>query len=170
MTRDLADPITDLPLPEGLEVRPVSREDSHRLFLADNEAFLDHWGGVDSSDTAFARWSEESSFDPSLHVVAFDGDEIAGAVINAIYTDANRQLGVERGWLDSVFTRRAWRGRGLAHALVARSLTLLRERGLSEGILGVDANNETGAMGVYTDNGFVVSEKFTAYRRPFEVD
>jgi ribosomal protein S18 acetylase RimI-like enzyme len=49
-------------------------------------------------------------------------------------------------------------------------LTLLRERGLSEGILGVDANNETGAMGVYTDNGFVVSEKFTAYRRPFELD
>jgi GNAT superfamily N-acetyltransferase len=78
-------------------------------------------------------------------------------------------LGVERGWLDSVFTRRPWRGRGLAHALVARSLTLLRERGMAEGILGVDAGNETGALGVYTDNGFVVSEKFTAYRRPFEV-
>jgi GNAT superfamily N-acetyltransferase len=170
MTRNLADPIADLPLPEGIEVRPVSREDAHRLFLADSEAFLDHWGGVDASDTAFARWSEESSFDPSLHVVAFDGDEIAGAVINAIYADANRQLGVERGWLDSVFTRRRWRGRGLAHALVARSLALLRERGMAEGILGVDANNETGALGVYTDNGFVVSEKFTAYRRPFEVD
>jgi len=170
MTRNLVDPIADLPLPEGLEVRPVSREDAHRLFLADSEAFLDHWGGVDASDTAFARWTEESSFDPSLHVVAFHGDEIAGAVINAIYADANRQLGVERGWLDSVFTRRPWRGQGLAHALVARSLALLRERGMAEGILGVDANNETGAMGVYTDNGFVVSEKFTAYRRPLEVD
>ncbi|MEX0630919.1 MAG: GNAT family N-acetyltransferase [Chloroflexota bacterium] len=170
MTRNLADPIAELPLPEGLEVRPVTREDSHRLFLADGEAFLDHWGGVDTSDTAFARWSEESSFDPSLHVVAFDGDEIAGAVINAIYADANRQLGIERGWLDSVFTRRPWRSRGLAHALVARSLTLIRDRGMTEAILGVDAGNETGALGVYTDNGFVVSEKFTAYRRAFEVD
>lgn len=170
MTRNLSDPIADLPLPEGLEVRPVTREDARRLFLADTEAFVDHWGGVDNSDAAFARWSEESSFDPSLHVVAFEGDEIAGAVINAIYPDANRRLGVERGWLDSVFTRRPWRGRGLAHALVARSLALIKERGMTEGILGVDANNETGAMGVYTDNGFVVAEKFTAYRRPFEVD
>lgn len=170
MTRDLAEPIADMPLPEGLEVRPVTRADSHRLFMVDNEAFLDHWGGIDNSDAAFTRWSEEPSFDPSLHVVAFDGDEIAGAVINAIYPDANRLLGVERGWLDSVFTRRPWRGRGLAHALVARSLTLLRERGMTEGILGVDANNETGAMGVYTDNGFGVAEKFTAYRRPFEVN
>ncbi|MGH2488836.1 MAG: GNAT family N-acetyltransferase [Candidatus Limnocylindria bacterium] len=168
MTRPLSDPITDLPLPDGLEVRPVTRADSHRLFMVDNEAFLDHWGGIDNSDAAFARWSEESSFDPSLHVVAFDGDEIAGAVINAIYPDANRRLGVERGWLDSVFTRRPWRGRGLAHALVARSLALLRERGMTEGILGVDANNETGALGVYTHNGFVVAERFTAYRRPFE--
>lgn len=170
MTRPLDEPIAELPLPEGLEVRPVTREDSHRLFLADNEAFLDHWGGVDTSDAAFARWTEESSFDPSLHVVAFDGHEIAGAVINAIYPDANARLGVERGWLDSVFTRRPWRGRGLAHALVARSLALLKQRGMTEGILGVDANNETGALGVYTDNRFVVAEKFTAYRRPFVVD
>jgi ribosomal protein S18 acetylase RimI-like enzyme len=68
-----------------------------------------------------------------------------------------------------VFTRRPWRRRGLAHALVARSLVLLKERGMAEGILGVDADNETGALGVYTDNGFVVTEKFTAYRRPLEV-
>jgi hypothetical protein len=40
---------------------------------------------------------------------------------------------------------------------------------MTEGILGVDSGNETGALGVYTDNGFVVSERFTAYRRPLEV-
>jgi ribosomal protein S18 acetylase RimI-like enzyme len=52
---------------------------------------------------------------------------------------------------------------------VARSLVLLKERGMTEGILGVDADNETGALGVYTDNGFVTTERFTAYRRPLEV-
>jgi ribosomal protein S18 acetylase RimI-like enzyme len=51
---------------------------------------------------------------------------------------------------------------------VARSLVLLKEQGMDEGILGVDADNETGALGVYTDNGFVVTERFTAYRRPLE--
>jgi len=170
MNRNLADPIEVPPLPEGIEVRPVTREDAHKLWLADHEAFLDHWGGSDSSDSAFNKWVEESTFDPALHVVAYDGDEIAGAVINAIYPEANAKLGVLHGWLDSVFTRRQWRRRGLARVLVARSLVALRDRGMTEGILGVDADNETGALGVYTDNGFYVTERFTAYRRPFEVD
>jgi ribosomal protein S18 acetylase RimI-like enzyme len=131
---------------------------------------MDHWGGFDHSEGQFNKWVDESTFDPSLHVVAFDGNEIAGAVINTIYPEANRELGVERGWLDSVFVRRPWRRRGLAKALVARSLTIFRERGMAEAILGVDADNPTGALGVYESNGFVVTEKFTAYRRPFEVD
>jgi mycothiol synthase len=170
MNRDLALPIADMPLPEGIEVRPVTMDDARRLFDADIEAFRDHWGGVDGSDEQFQRWISESTFDPSLHVVAFDGDEIAGASVNAIYPEANAKLGVERGWLDSVFVRRPWRRRGLAGALVARSLEVLRERGMAEGILGVDAGNETGALAVYTDNGFATMEKFTAYRRYFEVD
>jgi mycothiol synthase len=170
MKRNLADPIELPPLPQGIEVRPVTRDDAHRLFLADQEAFIDHWGGIDASDAAFQKWIDDADFDPSLHVVAFDGDEIAGAVINAIYGEANAKLGVLHGWLDSVFTRRPWRGRGLARALVARSLVAIRDRGMTEGILGVDADNETGALGVYTDNGFYVTERFTAYRRPFEVD
>ncbi len=170
MNRDLTQPIEIPPMPEGLEVRQVTIADTPKLWIADNEAFLDHWGGIDDSPAAYQRWVDESTFDPSLHVVAFDGDEIAGAVINAIYPEANALQGVLHGWLDSVFTRRAWRGRGLARALVARSLVLLRDRGMTEGILGADADNETGAIGVYTSNGFVVREKFTAYRRPFEVD
>jgi ribosomal protein S18 acetylase RimI-like enzyme len=168
MNRDLSQPIEVPPLPEGLEVRPVTADDARRLFEADNEAFKDHWGGIDPSETAFQKWISDDDWDPSLHVVAFDGDEIAGASINAIYGKANADMGVLHGWLDSVFTRRQWRRRGLARALVARSLVLLKERGMSEGILGVDADNETGALGVYTDNGFVVTERFTAYRRPLD--
>ena len=168
MNRDLSLPIEVPPLPEGLEVRPVTNDDARALFLADNEAFLDHWGGVDTSETQFQKWINDDDWDPSLHVVAFDGDEIAGASINAIYRKANADMGVRHGWLDSVFTRRPWRRRGLARALVARSLVALKDRGMDEGILGVDAGNETGALGVYTDNGFVVTERFTAYRRPLE--
>jgi GNAT superfamily N-acetyltransferase len=169
MNRDLSQPIEVPPLPEGIEVRPVTADDARAVWVADNEAFVDHWGGIDPSEAAFQRWIDDDDWDPSLHVVAFDGDEIAGASINAIYHKSNADLGVLHGWLDSVFTRRPWRKRGLARALVARSLVLLRERGMTEGILGVDSGNETGALGVYTDNGFVVSERFTAYRRPLEV-
>ncbi|HEY7738562.1 MAG TPA: GNAT family N-acetyltransferase [Candidatus Limnocylindria bacterium] len=166
MNRDLSQPIEVPPLPEGLEIRPVTNDDARRLFVADNEAFLDHWGGVDTSEAQFQKWIADDDWNPALHVVAFDGDEIAGAVINAIYPKANAEMGVRHGWLDSVFTRRPWRRRGLARALVARSLVVLRDQGMAEGILGVDAENPTGALGVYTDNGFVVTERFIAYRRP----
>ena len=161
--------LLDIPsrsLPEGIEIRPVTNDDARMVFDADVEAFLDHWGGFDASDESFRNWIDEPDFDPSLWVVAFDGDEIAGGIINNIHAAENAALGVNRGWLDSVFVRRPWRRRGLARALVARSLEVLAARGVDSAILGVDADNPTGALGVYTDNGFEVHKRLTAFRRP----
>jgi ribosomal protein S18 acetylase RimI-like enzyme len=156
----------DVPaMPEGIEVRPIGREQLRQLWDADMEAFRDHWGGFDGSDEAFQEWIDEPDLDPSLFVVAWDGDEIAGAVLNTINGSENEQLGVERGWLDSVFVRRPWRRRGLAAALVARSLVLLRERGMRSAILGVDAENPTGALGVYERAGFEVATRDVCLRR-----
>jgi mycothiol synthase len=169
MTRDLRDPIPDVPLPERLEVRPVAADQIRQIWHADVEAFQDHWGGFDSSDEALQRWLDRPSFDPTLWAVAWDGDEVAGGSINAIEKDENEALGIKRGWLHSVFTRRPWRRRGLASALVARSLVMLRERGMDTGILGVDADNPTGALGLYERIGFGVAERSTAWRKPFEV-
>ncbi len=169
MTRPLSEPIPDVPLPDGLEVRPVALETVRPVWDADTEAFLDHWGGFDASDEQLQRWITRPTFDPSLWVVAYDGDEVAAGVINAIDPEENSALGVNRGWLHSVFTRRPWRKRGLARALIARSLVLLRERGVEQGILGVDADNPTGALGLYEKIGFTVAERSTAWRKPFEV-
>ena len=143
----------------------AGRDQLKQLWAADTEAFLDHWGGFDGSDEAFEEWLGEPNFDPTLYVVAWDGDEIAGGVLNGINTSENEQLGVRRGWLESVFVRRPWRRRGLAAALVARSLVLLRERGMTSAILGVDAENPTGALGVYERAGFVVATRDVCLRR-----
>ena len=166
MTRPLDEPIPDLPLPDGLEVRPITPDLIRQVWRADIEAFQDHWGGFDDSDESLQRWLGRPDFDPTLWVVAFDGDEVAGASINAISHDENAALGVKRGWLHSVFTRRRWRRRGLAGALVARSLALIKERGMDTGILGVDADNPTSALGVYERVGFAVEERSTAWRKP----
>ena len=156
------------PLPDGLELRPISDELAWQLWTADHEAFLDHWGGHDDSEASFLRWRESPEYDPSLFLVAWDGDEIAGGVVNAIYEAENRELGLDRGWLESVFTRRPWRRRGLARNLIARSLHLLRERGLIGAALGVDADNPSGALGLYESAGFAITERSTAWRRPLE--
>jgi mycothiol synthase len=160
------------PMPAGLEVRPISgdRASLRRLFDADAEAFRDHWGGFAADDAAFDEWLDDPKFDPSLLVVAWDGDEIAGAVVNTISEHENAAFHRARGWLDSVFVRRPWRRRGLALAIVARSLVALRERGMTEAMLGVDADNPTGAVRVYERAGFTVAHRSFAYRRPMEAD
>ena len=166
MTRDLTLPIPDVDLPEGLEVRDVTEDQIRQIWKADVEAFRDHWGGFDDSEDNYRRFMARPNHDPSMWVIAWDGDEVAAGVINAIEVEENEQLGVKRGWLHSVFTRREWRKRGLANALIARSLVKIRDRGMDDGILGVDAANPTGALGLYERNGFVVLERSTAWRRP----
>lgn len=169
MTRDLSQPIPEVPMPDGLEVRPVEAATIRQIWDADVEAFLDHWGGFDGSEDNYKRFLARPGFDPTLWIIAWDGDEVAGGVVNAIETAENEMLGVKRGWLHSVFTRRAWRKRGLANALIARSLVAIRERGMDSGILGVDAANPTGALGLYERNGFVVAERSTAWRKPLDL-
>ena len=168
MTRPTLDDVPDLPLPAGLEVRPVSLADARAVWEADVDAFRGHWGGYEHSDENFQRWLEAPETDPSLWVIAFDGNEIAGGVICGIYGEENAALGRNRGWLDDVFTRLPWRRRGLARALIARALVLLRERGLDSAVLDVDSENASGALGLYQSVGFQVERRSTAWRRPME--
>ena len=169
MERSLREPLPDPPpLPIGLELRPLTLEQARRLWEADLEAFGDHWGGWDPSEESFRRWVESPEFELELILVAWDGDEIAGAVVNAIFPEENAELGIDRGWLESVFTRRAWRRRGLARALIARSLHLMRERGMAVAALGVDADNPSGAFGLYESTGFVPTDRSIAWRKPLE--
>ncbi|MEO8638686.1 MAG: GNAT family N-acetyltransferase [Chloroflexota bacterium] len=170
MLRPTLDEIAVPPLPEGMEIRPVTDIDGYRrLFTADSEAFLDHWGGFDASEAAFQQWLGEPTFDPSLFVIAWDGDEIAGAVINSIDAEENEALELSRGLLAGVFVRRPWRRRGLAAALVGRSLSLLRGRGMTSAWLGVDADNPNGALGVYERAGFEIYRRASAYHKPMLV-
>lgn len=166
MTRKTLDEVPDLPLPAGLEVRPITPDLVRQAWLADVDAFRDHWGGFDPSDAHLASWLARPSTDIGLWVVAFDGDEVAAGIINSIDAEENELLGIRRGVLASVFTRRAWRRRGLATALIARSLTVLREHGVTTAALGVDADNQNGALGMYERMGFEVDERSTAWRRP----
>jgi GNAT superfamily N-acetyltransferase len=170
MLRPTLDGIEVPPLPDGLELHPVSGRDQMRqLYDADHEAFQDHWGGFDVSDESFEAWLSDPDYEPGLFVVAWDGDQIAGAVVNVILASENEELGHRRGLLDSVFVRRPWRGRGLAAALVGRSLQLLRDRGMTSATLGVDADNPNGALRLYEKAGFGVDVRSTGYRKPMEV-
>lgn len=156
------------PLPGGIEVREVEPDQFLTIWRADIEAFRDHWGGGDESNEAFRRFQDSPDFDPSLWIVAWDGDEVVAACVNAIYRHENEATGRRVGWLESVFTRRAWRKRGIAGGLIVRSMHRLAERGMDTAALGVDADNPSGALRLYESLGFAVGERGQAWRKPME--
>ncbi|MEO8251918.1 MAG: GNAT family N-acetyltransferase [Chloroflexota bacterium] len=172
MRRERLDEVDVPPMPDELKIRPVGhdRASQKQLWDADVDAFSEHWGGFDSSDLAFEKSLSDPDHDPDLWVVAWDGDEVAGGVTNVIPRAENEAFGRARGWLETVFVRKAWRRRGLGAAIVARALVRLREAGMSEAMLGVDSDNASGALGLYERAGFVIYKRSAAYRKPIELD
>jgi mycothiol synthase len=165
MVRPSLDSIEEPVLPDGVTLQAVGADQLRQLWDADVEAFMDHWGGFDGSDENFERWKGDPKFDPSLFVVAWDGDEIAGGVVNEINETENVAFNRKRGWLHSVFVRRQWRRRGVGRAIVLRSLQVFRDAGMTSAGLGVDADNPTGALSLYTGTGFEVEQRSSAYRK-----
>jgi ribosomal protein S18 acetylase RimI-like enzyme len=168
MVRPDMEDIVVPPLPDGLEVRPITPDLLPRLWAAMAEAFADHFGGQDFSDPAFRRWSGDSDLDLSLLTVAFEGDEIAAGVQGQIVAEENALHGYLRGWTDPIFTRRAWRRRGLAAALIGRCLTELRDRGMTSAQLGVDSQNPNQALTLYERHGFRVVTSSSEWHRPLD--
>jgi mycothiol synthase len=170
MVRDLADPIADVALPDGLEVRPVDRADHRRIWDADDEAFRDHWNAAERTDADFDAWYANPGNETRLWRVAWAGDEVAGSVMTFVWPEENEALGISRGWLEHISVRRPWRRQGLASALIASALLGLREAGLAEAALGVDAENTSGALRVYEAIGFRRARTDVAYRKAFTAD
>jgi mycothiol synthase len=169
MRRPLSEPIPDFQLPPGIEIRPVLERDHRRIFDADVEAFLDHWEPRARDDSDFEATFAFPDLDTSLWRVAWDGDEVAGSVMNAIFPEENARTGVSLGWLEHVSVRKRWRGRGIAKALIASSLHAHRDRGVEFAALGVDGENPTGALALYESLGFRPHEKWINHRKPLDV-
>ncbi len=169
MTRTLADPIPNLALPSELELRTVLPEDHRAIWDADTEAFRDHRDHAVRTEADYVGWFAQPELDTSLWLVAWDGDQVAGSVLNFIFATENARLGIRRGWLEHVSVRRPWRHRGLASALIAQSMRRLRDRGIDEAALGADSENLSGAVRIYEALGFSRVRTAANYRKSIAV-
>jgi mycothiol synthase len=171
MLRPTLDGIPDRELPAGVECRPVEGGHLRAIFEAEVEAFAGHWG-AGTEDGSDANWQEflEEPFNQQtdLWQVAWSGDDIVGMVRPFVNEEENARYGVQRGWCENISTRPAWRGKGVASALICRALRALRDRGMTEAALGVDAQNETGALRLYEAMGFRAVFREVEWRRPLD--
>jgi mycothiol synthase len=168
MVRPHLNDIPDLPLPEGVEVRPVKPEHYRKIWDAAGEAFQDHWGATEWRDEWFQQWQEKSHFNPELFQIAWDKDEVVGTVLNYISQEENKRFNRKRGYTEEITVRRPWRRRGLARALIARSFKVLKEQGMTEAALAVDAENISGALKLYEDMGYRTVKRHATYHKPLD--
>jgi mycothiol synthase len=169
MLRPNLDDLADADLPDGFEVRPVQPDHLRAIFEAEQEAFRDHWGASVPTEEDFRRFvADPNEGDTSLWQVAWAGDEVAGMVRAYINAEENERLHRRRGMVENISVRRPYRRRGLARALIARAIRALRERGMTEGALGVDTENPSGALRLYESCGFVAVKRDAVYRKPLD--
>jgi mycothiol synthase len=169
MVRSLTEPVEVTALPEGVEVRPAGWEDTRAIWEAVNEAFQDHWNYIPETEEDYQRFINDPITDPSLWIIGWQGDQVAGTVLNFLDQNENKEYNRQRGYTEGICVRRPWRRKGLARALLTRSLKMFQDMEMSEAALGVDTQNLSGALRLYESVGFRPVKKGAVYRKPLEV-
>lgn len=154
--------IPAVPLPAGMEVRPVTSAHHRPIWDALLDAFRDHPGYSQPDEDDYITWRQSAQFQPELWQIAWEGDQIAGMVLNYVTHPA---AGPATAWTEDICVRRPWRQRGLARSLLARSMHMFRDLGFTQTSLGVDLNSLQGAHRLYESMGYQKVRVFTAYRR-----
>lgn len=167
MVRPHLDDIPDHPLPGGVEIRPVTADQLRAIWEADVEAFRDHWGFSEPTESRFRRFLDDPNRDESLWKVAWSGDRVVSQVRSFIRPAENEATGRSRGYTEDISTVREFRRRGIARSLICASLRELKARGMTEAALGVHTENPNGAFGLYEGLGFAVTRLHVVFRKPF---
>ena len=144
--------------PEGIRLETARRGEERAVFDASEDAFQDHWDHQPHDYDEWRTWMVETEYyDPANWLLARDGDEIAGVSLLFIEPDV--------GWVGVLGVRPPWRRRGLGKALLLASFHEIRKHGKPRAVLGVDAQNPTGATRLYESAGMRVINEASAYRK-----
>jgi mycothiol synthase len=139
--------------PAGLELRPYEPAMAADALLVRNEAFRDHWDDSAQTPESWQYYLDYYAFRPAYSFLAYAGPEPAGLILCDEYDNYPHDL-----YIALVGTRREWRGRGLASALMSRAMATARKDGFTAASLNVDADSPTGAVGVYERLGFTIRD------------
>lgn len=144
------------PLPEGMEVRAVRPEHHPRIHAALLACFADAGFGQQGYD--YDEYLDDSQ-DTSLWEIAWAGDQVAGLLIAERLADGT----VDTPW---VGVRPEWRRRGLAAALLSRSLGHLAAEGVAEAHIRTVEQNANDTLTLYGRAGYRVVHRQPRYSKP----
>ena len=165
MVRPNLDDIPDAPLPAGLEVRPALPEHFSAIWYAVEEAYVPEGGPVPSGVIP-EEFKNDPNFQPELWQVAWDvgSNRVVGSVMTYVNHAENEQLGIRRGYTEGISTTPVWQRRGVARALIYRSLKVQRALGLHESAMVVNVAKPNNYR-LYVSCGFLEVKRDSVYQK-----
>jgi GNAT superfamily N-acetyltransferase len=168
MVRPTLDGIPDAPLPDGTELRAVLPQHYREIWRSVDETSKDEWGYEPADEEGYQEWLSHPHFQPDLWQIAWDTatNAVAGHLLTFIDHADNAERQRKRGLTEGLGVEQPWRRRGLARALVSRSLQAQAAAGMTESALNADSDNSGKVIALYQSAGFHVTERSTVYRKP----
>lgn len=159
-----------VPAPAGISIVPFTPELAEAVRLAHNEAFADHWGSEPRSPEQWGFLLRNEQLRPDWSAVALDADtgEVVGYQFSMYDPERLRLEGREEGYTELLGVRRAWRGRGIAPALLSDAMARYTRAGMDHACLDVDTENPTGALGLYERMGYRPMRRTLAWDKPLD--
>jgi ribosomal protein S18 acetylase RimI-like enzyme len=157
---EMARALDDIPIAgpvAGVTFEQWTPERDTAICDAYNDAFSTRgFEGYSADDWVFDSFSVQDEFLPDCSFLALSGGEIIG------FSMCVEEAG--EGWIDSAGVRPAWRGQGIGHALLARSMQSMREAGIKGAVLRVNEDNPR-AIAVYNRLGFEVRRQHAVWQK-----
>ena len=165
MFRDLSLPLPDKDLPASVTLVPSDDADDGDELMVHNASFADHWGSQPFSQ---ARWDllKDEFYLPDASFVAYDGDVPVGQILCAKYPHDFEARGFSHSWVEALGVVRSHRKMGLASAMIAVVFERFVADGMEYAAIGVDAENPTGAYGLYEGLGFKKVRRSMSMQKP----
>lgn len=169
MLIEMDETLPEAVLPEGIIIRTFNYPDElEAIARADNEAFKDHWGFVETpveEDIKYWKHYIENDrlFDASLYFLAVDAqtNDIAGLCL----CRTEQHSKPEAAYIETVGVLRPYRRKGLALAMLHHAFGELYRRGRNQVALHVDASSLTGATRLYEKAGMRPDETWMNFQK-----
>ena len=164
MERSLLEPFGEPQLPPEFKLRSAlapefggarSRQLTRAWVEMFNQTFIDHWNHHQLTVEELESELNNPNYRPDLDFIAVAADGTFAAFCYCfIHQENNHRTGCREGFIAALGTRRGFRRQGLGRAMLLVGMQHLKAAGMKKALLGVDAENPSGAMELYRSVGF----------------
>jgi ribosomal protein S18 acetylase RimI-like enzyme len=172
MTRDIVGLQSDIEKNMEVVLKPLRRdadEDLEMLNRLDNECFKEHfnWRRSPLERTVYLL-REDPFFKVQEWFFAILNGKHVGYIGIGIDESYNAEKNAKCGWVLDIGVLKSYRNTGIGTKLMLHGMNLLKAKGMTVAMLGVDDWNVTKAMRLYEKVGFKVARKEVAYEKNIE--